>query len=76
MLNQMEIIMAHHNEFSGLGVSGPGAQSLTVIAPAKVLPDVGGERRQEDISRLQTDDPLSADDVDEQIRLFFARGLA
>jgi len=68
--------MAHRNEFSGSPVFGPGAQSRADIPQAKDLRDVGGERRQENISPLQSGYPLSADDIDEQIRLFFAKGLA
>ena len=68
--------MGHRTEFSESAVSAPGAQSRADIPRAKDLPDVGGERRQENISRLQSSYPLSVRDVDEQIRLFFAKGLA
>ena len=67
-LNPKEAIMYRSNKFPASPAARPGELSHAEIPQGKELRDGGSEQRQES--------SLSADDIDEQIRVFFAKGLA
>jgi len=65
--------MSRRNKFAS-SASAAGARSRANITQSKHLRDLRHEQPQSNVSRLQSDYPLSADDIDEQIRSFFAKG--
>ena len=68
--------MSRSNELPASSASGPGTQSRANIPHPKDLRDPRGERPHRNGSRLKSKNPLSADEIDEQIRWFFAQDLA
>ncbi|MGA8708656.1 MAG: hypothetical protein WB646_16915 [Steroidobacteraceae bacterium] len=68
--------MSRSNEPSAASASGSGAQARAYSLHPKDLRDPGGERAQSNESSGKARSPLSADDIDEQIRAYFAQDLA
>lgn len=68
--------MSRSKELSASSASGPGTQSRAYIRHPMDLLDPRGERPLRNASRLKSNNPLSADEIDEQIRWFFAQDLA
>jgi hypothetical protein len=68
--------MSRSNEFSAASASGSGIQSGAYSLHPKDLRDLGSERAKSNKSSVKACAPLSADDIDEQIRAYFAQDLA
>jgi len=68
--------MSGSNDFSASSVANLAALSRADIPQGRDLRDFRIERSRRDESHVHSGHPLSPDEIDEQIRSFFAKGLA
>jgi hypothetical protein len=68
--------MSRSNELAASSAPGPGTQSRAHIPHPKDLRDPRSKLPHRDVAHLKSNNPLSADEIDEQIRWFFAQDLA